>query len=140
MQVGHLVCRVDHFELVISRSGDSTPKLRKVFPIYPTPTKYADTFCPVSILSAYCKARNKLCSVADNDFLFPKMLSSFEQGTDRHILAIATPHACIPADSFQKKFKSHLESEELRAVGVNPIEFTADSLKLGGRIVFKMKW
>ena len=61
------------------------------------------------------------------------MSSSFEQGTDRHLLAIATPHACIPADSFRKKFKSHLESQELRAVGVNPIEFTADSLKLGGQ-------
>ena len=70
--------------------------------------------------------------MADTDFLFPKMSSSFKQGTDRHLLAIATPHKCIPADSFHKKFKSHLESQELRAVGVNTIEFTADSLKLGG--------
>ena len=76
----------------------------------------------------------------DNDFLFPKMSSSFEQGTDRHILAIATPHACIPADSFRKKFKLHVESEELRAVRVNPMDFTADSLKLGNKIVFKMDW
>ena len=100
MKVGHLVCGVDHFELMISKIGDNTPKLREVIPIYPTPTKYSNTFGPVSILSAYCKARNELCSVEDNDFLFPKMSSSFEQRTYRHILAIATPHACIPADSF----------------------------------------
>ena len=61
------------------------------------------------------------------------MTSSFEQGTDRHILAIATPHECIPASSFKKKFRSHVESEELKKVGVNPLEFTADSLKLGGQ-------
>ena len=61
------------------------------------------------------------------------MTSSFEQGTDRHILAIATPHECIPASSFKKKFRSHVESEELKKVGVNPLEFTADSLKLGGK-------
>ena len=60
------------------------------------------------------------------------MTSSFEQGTDRHILAIATPHECIAASSFKKKFRSHVESEELKGVGVNPLDFTPDSLKLGG--------
>ena len=141
MQVGHLVCRVDHFELVISRIGDSTPKLREVIPIYPTPTKYQQTFCPVSILSSYCKARNELCKAEDNDFLFPKMSSSLEKGTDRHILAIATPHECIPASSFKKKFRSHVESEELKKFRVNPLEFTSDSLKLGGaKTALSMEW
>ena len=60
------------------------------------------------------------------------MTSSFEEETDRHILDIATPHECIPACSFKKKFRLHVESEELKGVGVNPLEFTPDSLKLGG--------
>ena len=133
MQIGHLVCRVNHFELIIFRTGGDTPKSREVIPIYPTPARYASTFCPVSILSTYCKARNELCSVADTDYLFPKMSSSFEQGTERHLLTIAIPHKCLPADSFHKKFRSHLDSKELRAVGVNTIEFTSDSFKLGGQ-------
>ena len=61
------------------------------------------------------------------------MTSSFEQGTNRHILAIATPHECIPASSFIIKFMLHVESEELKGVRVNPLEFTPDSLKLGGQ-------
>ena len=60
------------------------------------------------------------------------MTSSFQQGTKKHILAIATPHECIPANSFKKKFRSHVESEELMKVGVNSIEFTPDSFKMGG--------
>ena len=87
----------------------------------------------MSILSAYCKARNELCSVADTDDLFPKMSSSFEQGTERYILTEAIPHKCLPADSFRKKFKSNLDSKEFRALGVSTIEFTSDSFKLGGQ-------
>ena len=86
----------------------------------------------MSILSAYCTARQNLYSVADTDFLFPKMSSSFEQGTERHLLTISTPAKCLPADSYRKKFRSHVDSKELRAVGVNPIDFSSDSFKLGG--------
>ena len=56
MQIGHLVCRVTHFELIIFRSGGGTPKTREITHIYPTPARYAKAFCPVSILSTYCKA------------------------------------------------------------------------------------
>ena len=73
MKVGHLVRGVNHFDLVISRLGDSTAKSREVIPIYPTPTKFQKTFCPVFILSNYYKARHELCNSGDNDFLFPKM-------------------------------------------------------------------
>ena len=105
MKVGHLVRGVNHFNLFISRLGDSTAKSREVIPIYPTPTKFQKTFCPVFILSNYYKARHELCNSGDNDFLFPKMTSSFEQGTNKHILAIATPHECIPSNYFKKKFR-----------------------------------
>ena len=37
MKVGHLVCGVNHFDLIITRIGDSTPMLREVIPIYPPP-------------------------------------------------------------------------------------------------------
>ena len=48
MKVGHLVCGVNHFDLVISRIGDSTPKLREVIPIYPTSMKFQKNIvqCP----------------------------------------------------------------------------------------------
>ena len=121
MQINHLVRRVNHFELIIFRSGGGTPKSREVIPIYPTPARYANTFCPVSILSNYCKARQELCTVSDSDYLFPKMSSSFEQGTERHLLTIALPQKCVPADFFRKKFKSHVNCKELREIGVNPI-------------------
>ena len=92
------------------------------------------TFCPVIILTNYLKARNELGSVGDNDFLFPKMNSTFELGTNKHILSLADPVAHIPAATFLKKFKQHVDSEDLRKVGVNPLEFTPDSLKLGGQL------
>ena len=132
MQIGHLVRRVSHFELVIFKSRGDKPKKREVILINPTPARYANTFCPVAILSAYCTARQSLYSVADTDFLFPKISSSFEQGTEWHLLTISTPPKCLPADSYHKKFRSHVDSKELRAVGVNPIDFTSDSFKLVG--------
>ena len=61
------------------------------------------------------------------------MTSSFELGTNRHILALADPHECIPTASFNKRFKLHVDSEELGKVGVNSLEYTPDSLKLGGQ-------
>ena len=133
MQIGHLVRRVNHFELTIFRSKAGAPKSREIIPIYPTPARYANTFCPVSILSNYCKARQELCTVLDSDYLFPKMSSSFEQGTEQHLLTVATPQKCLPADSFRKKFRSHVDFKELKAVGVNPIDYTSDSFKLGGQ-------
>ena len=60
------------------------------------------------------------------------MSSSFERGTEQHLLTIATPTKCLPVDSYRKKFRSHVDSKELRAVGVNPIEFSSNSFKLGG--------
>ena len=59
------------------------------------------------------------------------MSSSFEQGLERHLLTISTPAKCLPADSYCKKLQSHLDSKELRAVGVNPIDYSSDSFKLG---------
>ena len=61
------------------------------------------------------------------------MSSSFEQGTERHLLTIDIPQKCLPADSFRKKFRSHVDSKELRAIGVNPMDYTSDSFKLGGQ-------
>ena len=133
MKIGHLVCGIDNFDFVLSQFGTGTTRSRDVTPIYPTPQKYQKTFCPFIILSNYFKARNELCFNDDNDFLFPKMTSSFELGTNRHILALANPHECIPTASFNKKFKLHVDSEELGKVGVNSLEFTPDSLKMGGQ-------
>ena len=49
-------------------------------------------------------------------------------------MALASPHECIPTATFNKKFKLHVGSEDLRKVGVNSLEFTPDSLKLGGQL------
>ena len=86
----------------------------------------------MAILSAYATARQNLYTVTDIDFMFPKMFSSFEQGTVRHLLTISTPPKCLPADSYAKKIQSHLDSKELRAVVVNTIDYSSDSFKLGG--------
>ena len=61
------------------------------------------------------------------------MSSSFEQGTEWHLLTVATPQKCLPADSFRKKFRSHVDSKELKAIGVHPIDYTSNSFKLGGQ-------
>ena len=50
---------------------------------------------------------------------------------EQHLLTISTPSKYLPVDSYHKKFRSHVDSKELRAVGVNPIDFTSDSFKLG---------
>ena len=62
------------------------------------------------------------------------MNSTFEQGTNRQILSMADLVAPIPTASFLKKFKQHVESDDMRKVGVNPLEFTPDSLQLGGKL------
>ena len=60
LKIGHLVRGIDHFDLVLSRLGVGITRQRHVTPIYPTPTKFQKTFCPVTILSHYCKIRNEL--------------------------------------------------------------------------------
>ena len=106
LKMGHLVCGIDHFDLVISRLQEGTARSRKVTPIYPTPPKYQKTFCPVIILSNYLKARNELGLNDNNNFVFPKMNLSFELGTNRHILALANPHECILTVFFNKKVQA----------------------------------
>ena len=86
----------------------------------------------MSILSAYSTARNDLYRVTDSGFLFPKIPSSYEQVTARHILTIATPPKCMHADFYHKKLLSNLDSKELRSVGVNSFVYSSDSFKLGG--------
>ena len=86
------------------------------------PLWFEKTFCPVSILTNYLRARHELGNTSDDDFLFPKMNSIFEQGTNRQILSMADPAAPIPTASFLKKFKQHVESDNLRIVVVNPLE------------------
>ena len=61
------------------------------------------------------------------------MSSSFELGTNNHVLRVVSPPECIPTLSYKKKFKSHVDSEELKKVGVSSLDFTSDSLKLGGQ-------
>ena len=106
----------------------------RVIPIYPTPAKFVKTFCPVFILTNYLKARHGLGMVDDDAFLFPKVESTFEHGTNNQILTLAEPAAPIPTASFLKKFKQHVESDDLRKVGVTPTTFTPDSLTLGGKL------
>ena len=133
LELGQLVCRVDCFDLFLPNLKEGSQS-DKVVLIYPTPLRFVKTFCPVFILSNYLKARHELGSVGDDNFLFPKMNSTFEQGTNRQILSMADPVAPIPTASFLKKFKQHVESDDLRKVGVNPLEFTPDSLQLGGKL------
>ena len=76
--------------------------------------------CPSYLLTV----QQHLYSVADTDFLFTKMSFSFEQGTEGHLLTISTPPKCLPANSYCKKFRSHVDSKELRAVKVNSIDFS----------------
>ena len=47
---------------------------------------------------------------------------------------MADPVAPIPTPSFLKKFKKNVQSDDMRKVGVNPLEFTPDSLQLGGKL------
>ena len=98
------------------------------------PPKFVKTFCPVFIISNYLQARQEFGMVTDDAFLFPKMESTFEHGTNNQILTLAEPAAPIPTASFLKKFKQHVESDDLRKVGVTPTTFTPDSLTLGGKL------
>ena len=49
----------------------------------------------------------------DDAFLFPKMDSTFDHGTNSQILTLTDPAAPIPTASFLKKFKQHIESDDL---------------------------
>ena len=104
--------RVDCFDLFLPILKECSQS-DKVVPIYPKPLQFVKTFCPDFILSNYLKARHELGSAGDDDFLFPKMSSTFEQGTNRQILSMADPVAPIPTASFLKKFKQHVESDDM---------------------------
>ena len=58
---------------------------------------------------------------------------SFEQGSNKSCLRVATPPESIPQLSYHRKFKIHVDSEDMKAVGVSSLDFTSDSLKLGGQ-------
>ena len=58
---------------------------------------------------------------------------SFEQGSNKTSLQVANPLAPIPPLSYYIKFRMHVDSKELQAVGVSSLDFTSDSLKLGGQ-------
>ena len=133
LKLGHLVQKLDRFDLLLPNMKDGSQSNRVIL-IYPTPAKFVKTFCPVFILSNYLKARHELGMVTDDAFLFPKMESTFEHGTNNQILTMAEPAAPIPTASFLKKFKQHVESDDLRKVGVTPTKFTPDSLQLGGKL------
>ena len=77
------------------------------------PARFAKTFCPVFILSNYLKARHEFGKVDDDAFLFPKMDSTFDHGTNSQILSMADLAAPIPTASFLKKFRQHVESDDL---------------------------
>ena len=81
LKLGHLVQRLDRFDLLLPNVKDGSQSSR-VIPIYPTPAKFVKTFCPVFILSNYLKARHGLGMVDDDAFLFPKVESTFEHGTN----------------------------------------------------------
>ena len=104
LKLGQLVRRLNHFDLFLPNLKEGSQS-DKVVPIYPMPSRFVKTFCPVFILSNYLKARRELGSAGDDDFLFPKMNSTFEQGTNRHILSLADPVEHIPAATFLRKFK-----------------------------------
>ena len=51
LKIGHLVCGIDHFDLVISQLKEGTARSRDVTPIYPMPHKYKKK--PFVLLSSY---------------------------------------------------------------------------------------
>ena len=60
LKLENLVNRGSHFELAIYKARGNKPKVREIFPIYPTSAEYPNTFCPMSILSTYCTAHKSL--------------------------------------------------------------------------------
>ena len=46
------------------------------------------------------------------------------------ILTISIPPKCMPRDCFHTKFNSHIDSQELRNVGVNTSQYSQDSFKV----------
>ena len=70
LKIGHLVRRVDRFDLFLPCLKECSLSDR-VVPIYPTPLRFEKTFCPVFILTTYLRARYELGSATDDNFLFP---------------------------------------------------------------------
>ena len=118
LKIDNFNCRGSHFEVVLQKRIDKL-KVMELIPIYPTSSEYPNSFCPVSILTSYYNERNKLVSVEGDEFLFPKLSSNLEKGGELQLLTISIPPKCIPRDIFRKKFNSHIDSQELRDVGVS---------------------
>ena len=104
--------------MIISRCRGDKPKRKELAIVNPTPKHGIGNFCPLFILSAYLAARTKMAEATDSDFLFPNLQSLFESGTNRHILTITTPIKIVKYDSYRKKLAKHLDSRELKSIGV----------------------
>ena len=133
LKIGQLLRGTDYYHLSFVRHGLGSSQKKEVIQIFPTPTKFHKIFCPVTILSHYCKIRAELAPSDETSYLFPKLSLSFEQEATPTRLRMAAPEEPIPRLSFYRKFKSHVESAELQKVGVNSFDFTPDSLTLGGK-------
>ena len=133
LKIGDLLRGRDYYHLALVKHGLGTSKNKEVMQIFPTNPKFHSIFCPVAILSNYCKIRSQLAPAEETSFLFPRLSLSFESEVTPTRLRLATPEEALPTNSFKRKFKSHVDSAELQKLGVNSLEFTPDSLTLGGK-------
>ena len=118
MTIGHIMKRVEQFELVIKKGCGLVRPIKITF-INPTPSEYVGQFCPVAILTAYLASRQRLASASDSNFLFPIFLSHFDPITKRQIITIHKPHAQIKYDNFRCRLQTHLDSHEIKVLGVS---------------------
>ena len=133
LKIGDLLRGRDYYHLALVKHGLGTSKNKEVMQIFPTDPKFHSIFCPVAILSNYCKIRSQLAPAEETSFLFPRLSLSFESEVTPTRLRLATPEEALPTNSFKRKFKNHVDSAELQKLGVNSLEFTPDSLTLGGK-------
>ena len=70
-----------------------------------------------------------------DDFLFPNLVSKFDPFTGKQILSLKVPCEAMLYDNYRQRLKKHLDSEDLKAMGVLSEDYGTHSFRIGGASV-----
>ena len=71
LKIGDLLRGRDYYHLSFVKHGLGSSQNKEVMQIFPTGPKFQNIFCPVAILSHYCKIRTQLAPAEETSICFP---------------------------------------------------------------------
>ena len=88
-------------------------------------------YCPIKILDTYLAARLKLDPASGDDWLFPNLDSTYARFNVQTV-SISLPCTQFLYENYRRRLKVHLDTAELREMGVFPKDYSTHSFRKGG--------